>query len=144
MPLLLPKRIKYRKAFRGKCRGAARSGTRLAFGEFGLKALENGWITAAQIEACRVAISRSLTRGGKSWLRVFPDKPVTVHGQEKPMGAGKGLVDHWVAVVKRGRILFEVSGIPELLVKEAFRLAACKLPLRTRLVSRKEETSGTP
>ena len=86
-----------------------------------------------------MAISRSLSRGGKSWLRIFPDKPVTVHGQEKPMGAGKGLVDHWVAVVKRGRILFEVSGIPDVLVKDTFRLAAYKLPLRTRLVSRKDE-----
>ena len=139
MALLLPKRIKYRKASRGKCRGPARGGTRLAFGEYGLKVLENGWITAAQIEACRVAISRSLTRGGKSWLRIFPDKPCTVHGQEKPMGSGKGLVDHWVAVVRRGRILFEVSGIPEVLVREAFRLAACKLPLRTRMVTRREE-----
>ena len=139
MALLMPKRIKYRKAFRGKRRGAARSGTRLAFGEFGLKALENGWITAAQIEASRVAISRSLSRGGKSWLRVFPDKPCTVHGQEKPMGSGKGLVDHWVAVVKRGRILFEMSGIPEVLAKEAFRFAACKLPLRTRMVARRDE-----
>ena len=139
MSLLLPKRIKYRKAFRGKRRGAAKGGTRLAFGEFGLKALGNGWITAAQIEACRVAISRSLSRGGKVWLRVFPDKPVTTHGQEKPMGAGKGLVDHWVAVVKRGRILFEADGIPEMLAKETFRLAASKLPLRTRLVNRKDE-----
>lgn len=141
MPLLLPKRVKYRKAFRGKRRGMAKGGTRLAFGEFGLKALENGWITANQIESCRVAISRSLSRGGKSWLRIFPDKPVTTHGQEKPMGAGKGLVDHWVAVVKRGRILFEVDGIPEMVAKETFRLAACKLPLRTRLVSRKDETA---
>ncbi len=139
MALLLPKRVKYRKAFRGKCRGAAKGGTRLAFGEFGLKALENGWLTAAQIESCRVAVSRSLSRGGKAWLRIFPDKPVTVHGQEKPMGAGKGLVDHWVAVVKRGRILFEVDGIPELVAREAFRLAACKLPLRSRMVSRKDE-----
>ncbi len=139
MPLLLPKRVKYRKAFRGKRRGAAKRGTRLAFGEFGLKALENGWITAAQIEACRVAISRSLSRGGKTWLRIFPDKPVTTHGQDKPMGAGKGLVDHWVAVVKRGRIIFEVDGIPLMLAKETFRLAASKLPLRTRLVSRKDE-----
>ena len=137
MGLLLPKRIKYRKAFRGKRRGAAKGGTSLAFGEFGLKALENGWITAAQIEACRVAVSRSLSRGGKSWLRIFPDKPVTTHGQEKPMGAGKGLVDHWVAVVKRGRIIFEVDGIPELVAKDAFRLAASKLPLRTCLVSRR-------
>ena len=141
MPLLFPKRVKYRKAFRGKCRGAAKGGTRLAFGEFGLKALENGWITAAQIESCRVAISRSLSRGGKVWLRIFPDKPVTSHGQEKPMGAGKGLVDHWVAVVKRGRVLFEIDGIPELLAKDTFRVAACKLPLRTKLISRKDEAS---
>lgn len=139
MGLLLPKRIKYRKHHRGKRRGVAKGGVRLAFGEFGLKALENGWISAAQIEACRVAISRALARGGKVWLRVFPDKPVTTHGQEKPMGSGKGLVDHWVAVVKRGRILFEVDGIPELLAKDTLRLAAGKLPLRTRMVSRKEE-----
>lgn len=139
MALLAPKRIKYRKAFRGKRRGIAKGGTRLAFGEFGLKAVENGWVTAAQIESCRVTISRSLARGGKVWLRVFPDKPVTTHGQEKPMGAGKGLVDHWVAVVKRGRVLFEVDGIPELLAKDTFRVAACKLPIRTKLVSRKDE-----
>jgi large subunit ribosomal protein L16 len=139
MGLLLPKRVKYRKAHRGKRRGVAKGGTRLAFGEFGLKALENGWITAAQIEACRVAISRALSRGGKSWLRIFPDKPCTIHGQEKPMGSGKGLVDHWVAVVKRGRIIFEVDGIPEVSARETFRLAACKLPLRTRLVSRKND-----
>ena len=139
MPMLMPKRIKYRKAFRGKRRGAAKGGTRLAFGEFGLKALENGWLTAAQIEACRVAVSRALTRGGKMWLRVFPDKPVTTHGAEKPMGAGKGLVDHWVAVVKRGRVLFEVDGIPELAARDTFRLAACKLPLATRMVTRKDD-----
>ena len=139
MPLLFPKRIKYRKAFRGKRRGAAKGGTSLAFGEFGLKALENGWLTAAQIEAGRVAISRSLSRGGKVWLRIFPDKPCTVHGQEKPMGAGKGMVDHWVAVVKRGRILFEIDGIPDALARETFHLAASKLPLRTRLVSRKDQ-----
>lgn len=138
MPLLSPKRVKFRKAHRGKRRGVARSGTTLAFGEYGLKALENGWVTAAQLEACRVAMSRALGRVGKNWIRVFPDKPVTVHGQEKPMGSGKGLVDHWVAVVKRGRILFEVSGMPELLAKDVFRVVASKLPLRTRLVSRKE------
>jgi large subunit ribosomal protein L16 len=141
MPLLLPKRIKYRKAFRGKRRGAAKGGSYLAFGEFGLKSLENGWLTSAQIEACRVACSRALTRGGKMWLRIFPDKPVTTHGQEKPMGAGKGLVDHWVAVVKRGRILFEIDGIPEMSARETFRLAAGKLPLKTRMVSRKDEVS---
>ena len=139
MPLLMPKRVKYRKAFRGKRRGPAKGGTRLAFGEFGLKAIENGWLTAAQIESCRVAISRALSRGGKMWLRIFPDKPVTTHGQEKPMGAGKGLVDHWVAVVKRGRILFEVDGIPGLAARDTFRLAAYKLPLATRMVSRKDD-----
>ena len=139
MPLLLPKRVKYRKAQRGKRRGVAKGGTYLAFGEFGLKALENTWITAAQIESARVAITRALG-GGKLWLRIFPDKPVTSHGQEKTMGAGKGLVDHWVAVVKRGRVLFEVDGVPEMMAKEAMRLAAYKLPIHTRFVSRKDET----
>ena len=138
MPLLLPKRVKYRKAHRGKRRGATKGGASLAFGEFGLKALENGWVTAAQIEACRVAMSRSMSRGGKTWIRIFPDKSVTVHGQEKPMGSGKGMVDHWVAVVKRGRVMFEMGGVPELLARDSFRVVASKLPLRTRLVSRKE------
>ncbi len=138
MALLLPKRVKYRKSFRGKRRGAAKGGTYLAFGEFGLKAVETGWLTAAQIESCRVAITRALGGGGKVWLRVFPDKPVTTHGQEKSMGAGKGMVDHWVAVAKRGRVLFEIDGVPELVAKETFRLAACKLPIKARLVSRKE------
>ena len=137
MALLFPKRVKYRKAQRGKRRGIAKGGTYLAFGEFGLKALGNAWVTAAQIEASRVAISRSLG-GGKLWIRIFPDKPVTTHGQEKTMGAGKGLVDHWVAVVKRGRILFEVDGVPEVVAKEALRLAAHKLSIHTRFVSRKE------
>ena len=142
MPLLFPKRVKYRKSHRGKRRGAAKGGTYLAFGEFGLKALENGWVSAAQIEACRVAISRSMARGGKVWLRIFPDKPCTTHGQEKPMGSGKGLVDHWVAVVKRGRILFEVDGIQDVIARETFRLAASKLPISTRMVSRKEEAGA--
>lgn len=138
MGLLLPKRVKYRKAHRGKRRGIAKGGTTLAFGEFGLRALENVWVKASQIESARVAISRALG-GGKLWLRIFPDKPVTTHGQEKTMGAGKGIVDHWVAVVKRGRILLEVDGVPEALAKEALRLASYKLPTRTRFVSRKEE-----
>jgi len=138
MPLLLPKRVKYRKAHRGKRRGITKGGERLSFGGFGLKALENGWITAAQIEAARVAMSRSMGRTGKTWIRIFPDKPVTTHGQEKPMGSGKGLVDHWVAVVKRGCILFEVDGIPDLMAKDVFRVVASKLPVRTRLVSRRE------
>ena len=141
MPLLLPKRVKYRKAHRGKRAGPTKGGAYLAFGEFGLKALENAWITAAQIESARVAVTRGLG-AGKLWIRVFPDKPVTSHGQEKTMGAGKGMVDHWVAVVKRGRIMFEVDGVPEVLAKDAFRLAAHKLPIRTRFLSRKESIAG--
>ncbi len=137
--MLLPKRVKYRKAHRGKRRGIAKGGVSLAFGEFGLKALENGWIKANQIESARVAITRALA-GGKLWLRIFPDKPVTSHGQEKTMGAGKGIVDHWVAVVKRGRVILEVDGVPEIAAKDALRNAAYKFPLRTRFVSRKEET----
>ena len=139
MPLLLPKRVKYRKAQRGKRAGVAKGGVRLAFGEFGLKSLGNAWVTASQIESARVAITRALG-GGKLWLRIFPDKPVTSHGQEKTMGAGKGIVDHWVAVVKRGRVIVEVDGVPELVAKEALRMAAYKLPIRTRFVSRKEES----
>ncbi len=138
MPLLLPKRVKYRKQSRGKRRGPTKGGARLSFGEFGLKALENNWIRASQIESSRVAITRALG-GGKLWLRIFPDKPVTSHGQEKTMGAGKGLVDHWVAVVKRGRVIFEVDGVPEIVARDALRMAAYKLPLRTRFVTRKEE-----
>ena len=137
MSLLFPKRVKYRKAHRGKRRGVAKGGTTLAFGEFGLRALGNGWVKASQIESARVAVTRALG-GGKLWLRIFPDKPVTSHGQEKTMGAGKGLVDHWVAVVKRGRILLEIDGVPEVLAKDALRMAAYKLPIRSRFVSRKE------
>ena len=138
MPLLLPKRVKYRKAHRGKRRGIAKGGTYLAFGEFGLKALGNAWVKASQLESSRVTISRALG-GGKLWIRVFPDKAVTSHGQEKTMGAGKGIVDHWVAVVKRGRVIFEVDGVPEVMARDALRLASYKLPIRTRFVSRHEE-----
>ncbi len=141
MGLLFPKRVKYRKAHRGKRRGVAKGGATLAFGEFGLRALENVWVKASQIESARVAITRALG-GGKLWLRIFPDKPVTTHGQEKTMGAGKGIVDHWVAVVKRGRILLEVDGVPEALAKEALRLASYKLPTRTRFVSRETQAYG--
>ena len=141
MPLLLPKRVKYRKAHRGKRRGMTKGGARLSYGEFGLKALGNAWITAAQIEAARVAISRSLG-GGKLWIRIFPDRAVTSHGQEKTMGAGKGIVDHWVAVVKRGRIVMEIDGVPEVVAKEAMRLAAYKFPIPTRFITRKGEIAG--
>ncbi len=140
MPLLLPKRVKYRKAHRGKRRGVSKGCVSLAFGEFGLKSLENNWVTASQIESARVAVTRALG-GGKLWLRMFPDKPVTSHGQEKTMGAGKGLVDHWVAVVKRGRIVLEVDGVPEMVAKEALRMAAYKLPIRTRFISRKDKVA---
>ncbi len=133
---LMPKRVKYRKAQRGTRKGLATSGTRVAFGEFGLQALENCWIKNTQIEAARVALTRHIRRGGKIWLRIFPDKPVTKKPAETRMGKGKGMLDHWVAVVKRGKILFEIEGIPEELAKESMRLAAYKLPIRTKFVSR--------
>lgn len=135
--MLLPKRVKYRKAQRGSRKGVATNGNRLSFGEYGLKALDNAWFTNAQIEAARVALTRHVKRGGKIWLRVFPDKPVTKKPAETRMGHGKGMPDHWVAVVKRGRILFEMEGIPEELARDAMRLAAYKIPFKTKFVSRK-------
>lgn len=135
MPLM-PKRVKYRKAQRGCRKGFAQSGNRLAFGEYGLQALERAWITSIQIEACRVAISRSLKRKGKMWIRVFPDKPVTKKPLEVRMGKGKANVEQWVAVVRPGRMLFELDGIPELTACESLRIAATKLPIHTRFVKR--------
>lgn len=135
MPLF-PKRVKYRKAQRGRRKGVAMSGSRIAFGEYGLQALENAWIKNTQIESARVVISRHLKGGGKSWIRIFPDKPVTKKPAETRMGKGKGMPDHWVAVVKRGRILFEVQGLPEAIAKEAMRLSASKLPIKTKFISR--------
>ena len=134
--LLLPKRVKYRKTQRGRRKGQAHSGTNLSFGEYGLQVLGNGWITNVQIEAARVAISRNV-KLGKVYIRVFPDKPVTKKPAETRMGKGKGMVESWVAVVKRGRILFEVEGLPEELARDSMRLAAAKMPLPTRFVSRK-------
>jgi len=136
--MLMPKKVKYRKQHRGRMRGQATRGSKLAFGEYGLKALEPAWVTDRQIEAARIAMTRFVKRGGKMWIRIFPDKPVTTHGQEKTMGAGKGLVDHWVAVVKRGRLLYEVDGVPEVAAREALRMASYKLPIRTRFVTRRE------
>ena len=133
---LLPKRVKYRKAQRGRRKGMASRGSHVAFGEFGLQALENGWITNNQIEAARVALTRHVRRGGRIYLRVFPDKPVTKKPAETRMGKGKGLPELWVVVVRRGKILWEMEGIPAELAKSAFRLAAAKLPLRTRFVGR--------
>jgi len=135
--MLLPKRVKYRKAQRGNRKGIATRGSRITFGEFGLKAMENAWFTNAQIEAARVCLTRHVKRGGKIWLRVFPDKPVTKKPAETRMGKGKGDVDHWVCVVHRGKILFEMEGIPEELARESMRLAAHKIPFRTQFVSRK-------
>lgn len=137
MALMMPKRVKYRKAQRGRRKGIATKGSNISFGEFGLKALENGWIGNRQIEAARVALTRAVRRGGKLYVRLFPDKPVTKKPAETRMGKGKGAVENWVAVVKRGKILFELEGIPGTVAKEAFRLAAHKLPIRTCFVARK-------
>jgi large subunit ribosomal protein L16 len=140
--MLMPKRTKYRKAHRGRMRGKAGRGSSLSFGEFGLQALEPCWMTSRQIEAARRAIVRYVKRGGKLWIRVFPDKPVTAKPAETRMGAGKGAVDHWVAVVKPGRMIFEISGVQEDAAREAMRLASHKLPIRTRFVSREELVGG--
>jgi len=137
MPLM-PSRVKFRKMHRGKRRGNAESGCRLAFGDFGLKSLDRGWFTAIQIEAARVSLSRHIKRGGKIWLRVFPDKPYTKKAAETRMGKGKGAPEFYVAVVKPGRILFEMSGIPEQLAKSAMRVCAHKLPFRTKFVKRQD------
>ncbi len=139
--MLMPKRTKFRKAQRGRMTGLANSGAAVDFGEFGLKALEPCWLTNRQIEAARVALTRHLKRGGKIWIRVFPDKPVTKKPAETRMGKGKGAPEYWVAVVKPGRMLFEIEGVPETLAREAMRLAANKLPLKTKFVSR-AETEG--
>jgi large subunit ribosomal protein L16 len=129
-----PKRVKYRKAQRGRRTGKAYSGNVINFGDYGLQALESAWLTAAQIEAARRAITRHIRRGGKVWIRVFPDKPVSKKPAETRMGSGKGLPDHWVAVVKAGKIMFEMAGVGEKVAKDAIRLAAHKLPLKTRFV----------
>jgi large subunit ribosomal protein L16 len=134
--VLLPKRVKYRKQQRGRMRGAAQRGNEISFGEFGLQALEPAWITNRQIEAARVALTRHIKRGGKVWIRIFPDKPVTVKPAETRMGKGKGNPEYWVAVVKPGRVLFELEGVPEKIGRDALRLAAAKLPIKTRFVSR--------
>lgn len=141
--MLQPTRTKYRKTQRGRMKGCANKGNYLAFGDFGIQALESYWITSAQIEAARVAITHAMKRGGKVWVRIFPDKSVTKKPAETRMGKGKGAPDHWVAVVKAGRILFELGGgVEENLAKEAIRLATHKLPIKTRFLSRKEQVVG--
>jgi large subunit ribosomal protein L16 len=132
--MLMPKRVKYRKQQRGRMKGKAKGGTQLAFGSYGLKALEPAWITSRQIEAARVAIIRHVKRGGRLWIRIFPDKPVTKKPLETRMGKGKGNPEYWVAVVKPGRILFELEGVPFEVAQEAMRLASHKLPIKTRFV----------
>lgn len=138
----MPKRVRYRKQFRGRMRGIALRGADVQFGEYGLQALEPAWITSRQIEAARRAIVRHIRRRGKVWIRIFPDKPVTQKPAETRMGKGKGSVDHWVAVVKPGRVMFELAGVGEEVAREAMRLASHKLPIKTRFVTRRDISAG--
>jgi len=134
--MLMPKRVKYRKSHRGRRKGTATRGSSVAFGDFGLKSLEPAWITSRQIEACRVALSRKMKRDGRVWIRIFPDKPVSKKPLETRMGKGKGAPEFWVAVIKPGRILFEVSGVSRQVATEALQLCSHKLPIKTKVVSR--------
>ena len=137
--MLLPKKTKYRKQQRGRRRGVSKGQTTVQFGDYGLKALEAGWVTNRQIEAARIAMTRKIKRGGKVWINVFPDKPVTQKPAETRMGSGKGAPEHWVAVVKPGRVMFELAGVAEPLAKEALRLAGRKLPIKTKFVKREAD-----
>ena len=140
--MLAPKRVKFRKMFKGRTTGLARRGATVAFGNYGLQSQEPGWITARQIEAARVAMTRHIKRGGKVWIRIFPDKPVTKKPAETRMGKGKGNPEMWVAVVKPGRVMFEMEGVPEELAREAFALAAAKLPVKSKVVLRERAGDG--
>ena len=139
--MLLPKRVKYRRVHRGRLKGAAHRGNKVTYGQFGLQALEPAWITSNQIEAARIAMTRYTKRGGQVWIKIFPDKPITEKPAETRMGSGKGSPEYWVAVVKPGRIMFEVAGVDEAVAREAMRLAANKLPIKCKFVT-KEETDG--
>ncbi len=141
MPLM-PKRTKYRKMQKGRNRGIAYRGNKVTDGEFGIQALEPAWITSNQIEAARIAMTRYIKRGGKVWIKIFPDKPITKKPAETRMGSGKGAPEYWVAVVKPGRVLFEIAGIPEETAREALRLAMHKLPIKTKFVTREKEVDG--
>jgi large subunit ribosomal protein L16 len=134
--MLMPKKVKWRKQNRGRMRGFTKGGDLVSFGDYGLKALEPGWVSNRQIEAARVAISRAMSRTGKMWIRIFPDKPITKKPAETRMGKGKGAPEGWVAVVKPGRVMFELSGVPEEMAKDAFRKASHKLPIKTKFVER--------
>ncbi len=136
--MLLPKRVKHRKQHRGRIAGRAKGGTEVHFGEYGLQALEPAWITNRQIEAARIAMTRHIKRGGKVWIRIFPDKPITAKPAETRMGSGKGTPEHWVAVVKPGRIMFELAGVSEEVAREAMRLASHKLPVKTKFLKHGE------
>ncbi|MFO3717148.1 50S ribosomal protein L16 [Anaerococcus sp. ENR1011] len=138
--MLMPKRVKYRRQHRGRMKGEAQRGNQLAYGEYGLQALEATWMTANQIEAARRAMTRYIKRGGQIWIKVFPDKPVSKKPAEVRMGSGKGAPEYWVAVVKPGRVLFEMSGVSEEVAREAMRLAAQKLPIKTKFIQRLEVT----
>jgi large subunit ribosomal protein L16 len=140
--MLMPKKVKHRRVMKGRMRGKATRGERLSFGDYGLKALDAGWITDRQIEAARIAMTRHVKRGGKIWIRLFPDKPITRRPAETRMGSGKGAPDHWVAVVKPGRVLYEIVGVDENLAREAMNLAAQKLPIKTKFVSRADLEGG--
>ena len=138
--MLLPKRVKYRRVQRGRMTGKATRGNTITYGEYGLQATEPAWITSNQIEAARVAMTRYTKRGGQVWIKIFPDKPVTQKPAETRMGSGKGSPEYWVAVVKPGRVLFEIAGVPEEAAREALRLASHKLPIKTKIVKREAET----
>ena len=141
--MLMPKRVKYRRVMRGRMKGKATRGNKVVYGEYGLQALEPAWITSNQIEAARIAMTRYIKRGGQVWIKIFPDKPVTEKPAETRMGSGKGSPEYWVAVVKPGRILFEIGGVSEDAAREAMRLAAHKLPIKCKFVTREsEETEG--
>ena len=140
--MLMPKRVKRRRQFRGRMKGKATRGNVVAYGEYGLVALEPGWITSNQIEAARIAMTRYTRRGGQVWIKIFPDKPVTQKPAETRMGSGKGSPEYWVAVVKPGRVLFEIAGVPEETAREALRLASHKLPCKTKIVSKADSETG--
>jgi large subunit ribosomal protein L16 len=137
--MLMPKRVKRRKQFRGRMRGKALRGNKITYGDFGIVAMEPAWITSNQIEAARIAMTRYIKRGGKVWIKIFPDKPVTNKPAEVRMGSGKGNLEYWVAVVKPGRVMFEIQGVPEEVAREALRLAIHKLPIKCKIVSRSEQ-----
>ncbi len=140
--MLIPKRVKYRRVQRGRMTGKATRGNKVTYGDFGLMATEPSWITSNQIEAARVAMTRYTKRGGKVWIKIFPDKPVTQKPAETRMGSGKGSPEYWVAVVKPGRVMFEIAGVSEEIAREALRLASHKLPCKTKFVKRESETGG--